>query len=84
MKHNCIVFSGLSEEFTDSEKGKSQNSQSSFSILSYEANIKYTTQSTNDITKIELQTPRTKEKYVLASYQKVKLRRVFLVIKWSL
>ena len=62
VKHNCIVLSGLSVEFTDSEKGKSQNVISSFSSLSYGKNIKYTAQSTNDITKIVLQTPRIKGK----------------------
>ena len=75
VKHNCIVFSGLSVEFTDSERGRSQNAISSFSSLSYGKNIKYATQSTNDITKIVLQTPRTKGKYVFGIMAKGEIEK---------
>ena len=81
VKHKCIVISGLSEEVTDSEKGKSQNVQSSFSSVSYGENIRYTTESTNDITKIVLQTPRTKGKYVFGIIEKDEIEKSVLVIK---
>ena len=75
VKHNCIVFSGLSVEFTDSEKRKRKNAISSFSSLSYGENIRYTTESTNDITKIVLQTPRTKGKYVFGIIAKDEIEK---------
>ena len=75
VKHNCIVFSSPSVEFIDSEKRKRQNAISSFSILSYGENIKYTTQSTHHITKIVLQTPRTKGKYVFGIIAKGEIEK---------
>ena len=78
VRHNCIVLSGLSVEFTDSEKSKSQNAISSFSSFSYGGNIKYTTQSTNDITKIVLQTLRTRGKSVFVIMAKDEIEKSVL------
>ena len=75
MKNNCIVFSGLSVEFKCNEKGKCQNIISSFSNLSYGKNITYTTQASNDITKIVLQTTRTKGKYIFGIMAKDEVKK---------
>ena len=75
VKHNCIVFSGLSVEFQCNEKGKCKNIISSFSNLSFGKNIRYTTQASNDITKIVLHTTRTKRKYVFGVMAKGEIEK---------
>ena len=51
-------------EFRCNEKGRCNNIITSFSSLLYGENIKCTTNTSSDITKIVLQTPRTKGKYI--------------------
>ena len=51
-------------EFRCNEKVRCNNIITSFSSLFYGENIKFTTNTSSDITKIVLQTPRTKGKYI--------------------